>query len=154
MAFQFHPIHLAVTEITFKNNSVQIVHKIFIDDLEKQIEVDLKKRGNPQKLNLNSPKENPQTSVYLKEYLKENFSIKLNNKDYTEKYVGQEYEMDAIWIYMEIEKAEVPNKVEISNKILLDIYEDQTDFVHIKINDKKQSGRFERGKTKQIFNFN
>ena len=152
-SFRPHPIHLAVTEIVFKNKSAQVVHKIFIDDLEKHIEKNEKKKGKDVKLNLNTDKQSLESEALIQKYLRENFNIKINNKVFAPKYLGSEFETDAIWVYEEIENVGEPGKIEIFNKILLEFYNDQTDFVHVKVNDKKQSARFEKGHTLQAFNF-
>ncbi|MBC8109731.1 MAG: hypothetical protein H7Y04_01585, partial [Verrucomicrobia bacterium] len=80
-AFQgFHPIHIAITEIKYdeKAQTLQFTHKLFTDDLEKQLEAEEKKAGKNTKFHLNSAKESPKSDESLKSYLAKYFSISID----------------------------------------------------------------------------
>jgi hypothetical protein len=143
----FHPIHVAITEMEYKPSakSLQITHKIFTDDLEKHIELLQKKAGKNIRLQIGTPKEASQTDALLEQYIALNFVVIIDGKPITPKLLGKEQETDATWIYMEVENLNFPRKVEITDTFLLDLHEDQQNYVHCKVADKKKSLRFTKG---------
>ncbi len=147
-----HPIHIAISEVVYneKSKALQITHKIFIDDLEKQIEQSQEKEL---KLRLNTDKEHENTDAYLNDYLQKHFRIKINGKAYKGVFLGKEYETDAVWLYVEIENIKSLKDITIENTILTDLYEDQNNFVHFNINKQKKSLRFQRGNILQSISF-
>jgi hypothetical protein len=140
---------VAVSEINFntKNHSLEMTHKIFVNDLEKQIEKTARQQGKPVELHLNSVKENPAAARYFQAYIEKHFVIQVNGKSLKMNYIGSEYETDAIWIYTEIKEVKNIKTLEIQNTILLDFYEDQTNFVHIKAGNVRQSLKFQPGES-------
>jgi hypothetical protein len=65
--------------------------------------------------------------------------IEVDDRPISFQYLGKEVEMDVTWCYAEI--SDVPNlkKITVSNTLLLDLYDEQTNIVHIKAHDKKKS---------------
>jgi hypothetical protein len=154
MAFQgFHPIHIAITEVKYdeKAQTLQFTHKLFTDDLEKQLEAEAKKAGKNTTFHLNSAKENPKSDESLKNYLTEYFSVSIDGKAYKPKFIGKEYETDATWLFAEIENIKAPKLVEITDVFLLNLYYDQVNFVHINVNTQKKTLRFRNSETKQTW---
>jgi hypothetical protein len=139
MAFMPHPIHISITEINHnpKTQSLEITHKIFIDDLETILE---KKHGK--RLFLASEKEHPDALKQLKEYLETQFSLELNGKKLAIQFLGREYENEAVWVYAEVLNVPAPQTARISSRILLDLYADQTNLLHFKYKNKRQSASF------------
>ncbi len=151
-----HPIHIAISEIEYaeQQRSLQIMHKIFIDDLEDHIQQIEKAAGRSDLLlRLYTPKEHPDADRYISQYVQRYFQIKIDGKDVRANFVGKEYETDAVWIYFEVENIARPKKLELTNRILFDLYDDQANFVYIKIASKKQSLRFRRSEYLQTANF-
>ena len=110
-----HPIHLAVTEIAYseKEKSLQVIHKIFVDDLELHIEQKAKSSGQEIRLHLNTPKEHPMTDALLQTYLSEHFQVKVNGKNGNSIFIGKEYENGAVWIYSEFPNLPKPRQLDI-----------------------------------------
>lgn len=131
---QSHPFYVSVTEIDLKENSLQVSMKIFIDDLESTLE----KQGKP-KLNLGEENENEYSQEYIKQYLLPRFYVKVNDELASYKYVGQEVEEDAIWIYLEIKNVTKVKSLEVMNSIITEKYEGQSNLVHTNINGEKKS---------------
>jgi hypothetical protein len=142
-----HPIHLTLSEVKYvqKNHSFEVVHKIFVDDLEKQVELLFKTRGKEINLHLNSPKELVDADVYLQQYVNEFFSLKINGKPFTGKMIGKEYENDAVWIYVEVLQVPKPKQIYLKDEFLLDVHSDQSNLVNFECGQKKGSIRFHRG---------
>jgi hypothetical protein len=63
----------------------------------------------------------------------------VNGKDRPFDLIGFEREEEALWIYVEFKKCELPKKVELQNTILFEHLSDQTNIVHISVNSIKKS---------------
>ena len=129
-----HPIHLAVTEIAYseKEKSLQVIHKIFVDDLELHIEQKAKSSGQEIRLHLNTPKEHPRTDALL---------------------IGKEYENGAVWIYSEFPNLPKPRQLDIQDNLLIDLYDDQNNLVNLEIFGKTGSLRFRKGYIRDVVTF-
>ncbi len=150
-----HPIHIAISEIHYakESRSLQVMHKIFMDDLEDHIKQLENHRGNQIQLYLGSKKEHPDADAYLERYARSHFMIKADGKELKGKYLGKEYETDAVWIYIEIENIPHPKQLEIASLFLLDFYNDQTNYVYLNIGGQKKSLRFHGGERRQTVSF-
>jgi hypothetical protein len=125
----FHPIHISLCEIHHNSASgqVEITHKIFIDDLQEALEKQYKVRTH-----LATPKEHPDSERLIEQYLQKQFQCKINGQPLRWKYIGREYEVDACWIYLEAEQTLPVQSVEVRNAVLLELFDDQVNFVHVK----------------------
>jgi len=146
-----HPIHIGVTEINFneKTSSVEVIHKIFIDDFELAIE---EKYGV--KLGLGSSQELEDKEEYIKKYAAQNFKINLDGKQFTAAHIGSEYDIEAIWIYQEIENIEKIKDLELNALFLFELFDDQKNIVHIKYKTQKKSFLFSDDSEPQSISFN
>lgn len=150
-----HPIHIAVSEVQYAQDikALQVMHKIFIDDFEDHMERIEAERGNTINLNLATKKEHPEADTYIKKYIVNHFELYADGKQYFGNYLGKEYETDAVWIYIEIENVPPPKKIEIRNTILLDFFDDQSNFIHFNVANQRKSLRYFRGETRQSVKF-
>lgn len=139
-----HPIHLTLSEVKYaaKNHSFEVVHKFFVDDLEKQVEELLQTRGKKVDLHLNTPKELADVDVFLQQYVNEFFILKINGKTYSGKLLGKEYENDAVWIYVEVLNVPKPKQIYLKDVFLFDLHNDQSNLVNFECGEKKGSIRF------------
>jgi len=142
-----HPIHLTLTDMAYseKEKTLQVIHKIFVDDLELHMEQMEKERGAEIRLQLNTPKEHPEADKYLQTYLNALFQVKVNGKTLSGKLLGKEYEGGAAWIYVEFANVPRPKQIEIRDEFLMSLYDDQSNLINLEVGDKKGSLRFRRG---------
>jgi hypothetical protein len=139
LIFFRHPLHLGVTEIAVQKNTsaLEISHKLFYDDVENALEKQYKV-----KLFLNTPKESPKVAEYLQKYIANRFLIRCNGVLQDLQYVGYEYEEEAIWIYYEMPKPTKNGNLQITNRLLMELHNDQNNFLHLQQQEKRQSLRF------------
>ena len=131
-----HKYYVSVTQIDFlpEKQAVQITSRIFIDDFEK-----LLRTRYDEKITLATKNESPTTDRYIEKYLNEKLKLKINNKDVTLTFLGKEYDTDVIKCYLEIENIKTIKTIEISNKVLFDIFSDQQNIIKTKINSQQKS---------------
>ncbi len=128
-----HPIHVSITEINWNEStkSLEIAHKIFIDDLEDALEKQFNLR-----FYLATNKEHEETDIYLKKYLSQHFELHGNQKSLICHYLGKEYEEKAVWIFAEVQGIRKLKNLEVRNAILVDLYADQDNLLHFQKNKK------------------
>ena len=133
-----HPFFLSVTDIKYneKNKSLEIACKMFTNDLE-----DALKRTSKKSVDLIHPKDKKEAEKVLFDYISKRFSVMLNGKLKTLKFIGFEKEEDVIWTYMEIEKCEKPKQLNITTSLLYDFLKEQINLVSFEIGGNKQSSK-------------
>lgn len=149
-----HPIHLTKASVEFnaETKTLQISMHIFLDDLELALET----RGAAPNLQLCTPKEHPKGEQYLISYLREQFHIQVDEKPIAFKFIGKEISEDflAAWCYLEIEGVEAFKSLKVTNKILMEIYDDQRNIVQVKgPNQRKVYFMFDSKQREETFKF-
>jgi hypothetical protein len=134
----FHPIHVSVTEITFdeKEKELEIIARIFLDDLETSI----RKANNQPELKLPGPSANQ----LVWKYLEPRFRVSLDGQQQKIKYLGHEIEGDAILCYIQASNVKKWNEIEVMNSMITELYDDQSNLVHVTVKDKVKSLRLMR----------
>lgn len=140
-----HPLHVSVCEIEYDRESaaLEIIQRIFIDDLELEIRRD---RNEPT-LDLFEPPNDLTTDQLINDYLKTKLSFEVNDEPVTFHYLGHEIEGPALVSYIEIENVKSLKSIKAKNEILTNFYEDQINIVHITVGGHTRSLKLEPGKT-------
>lgn len=148
----FHPLHVSVTEIEYnpKAKALQIISRIFVDDLETAIRNSTK---NPE-LDILKPPAGLATHGLVAEYLKNRLDITLDGKVQKITLLGYEQEDLALICYLEIENVTVFQNIVIKNSVITETYDDQSNLVHITYNGPVKSLRLTRDKPSGAFTFN
>ncbi len=144
----FHPFHVSVTELIYKEDSksVQIMHRVFVDDFEQTLNKNY--QVNLDILALNSTES---IDSLVENYLNKNFAVAIDGKSYEINYLGSELEDNVLWCYQEIYKVRKPRAFEITNSVMFDEFDDQSNMVHTTVNKKLKTLRMvERKKTQRV----
>lgn len=143
-----HKFYVSTTKIEYveQQQSVQIISKIFIDDLEEV----LRKRYD-ESIVLDSKDESEQD--FVKRYLLQKLQITINGIPATLEYIGKEYEIDVIKVYFEINDIIELNTIEIENIVLLDLFEEQQNIIHLKTGKSRRSLVLNKENPKGMLNF-
>ena len=131
-----HEFYLSVTEIEYNNEkqSLQIITRIFIDDFE-----DVLNERYGAELQLSEEAEEGAVAENISKYLKQKLRLQVNGEELQLNYLGKEYDADQLVLYIEVENLAPFNKIEVTNEILTDLFDDQKNVVHVKVNDKTKS---------------
>lgn len=124
-----HPIHVSVTEITVdeKERELEIIARIFLDDLETAIRQSKKLI----ELNLLQPGNSITTDQLISGYLQQHFKILIKGKEQKMKYLGHEVEDEAILCYVQISAVKKIETIEVFNNIITEVHDDQSNLVHV-----------------------
>jgi hydrogenase maturation factor HypE len=80
--------------------------------------------------------------------------VEINGETVKYNFIGKKYDSDMVICYLEVENIPLNTlkQVGIQNEILTDIYDDQQNVVHFKINGKKKSHVLVKSDTKGMLN--
>ncbi|MEO9894337.1 DUF6702 family protein, partial [Aurantibacter sp.] len=78
---------------------------------------------------------------YLQKYFKTKFIIEINGKQMEYQFLGKKYDTDLAIFYLEIPEVDIKQlrTIAVQNKILTDLYDEQQNLLHIKLNGSKKS---------------
>ncbi len=146
-----HKYYVSVTQINYvpSEQSVQIISRIFVDDLEK-----LLRERYDETITLIAINEESSNNAYIEKYLKEKLKIKINGKEARLTFVGKEYDADIVKCYLEVEGVKKIESIEISNQVLFDLFDEQQNIVKTKIYSKQKSFLLDRSNKLALLNFN
>lgn len=130
-----HPFHVSVYSIEYEDSyqAIRISCRIFQDDLEKALR---KENGNNQ---LNIAEDSLLTQTTSKLYFQQHLKLRVNGSLATPTYLGGEVEDDVMWVYLELENVQELESIEIENRLLTEVFDDQQNILHFKINGDKKS---------------
>lgn len=151
MAFTgVHKYYVSITQVEYvpKKESLQLISRIFIDDLE-----DVLQARYDENLVLAYKNEESQVEGYLEKYLRSKIGVKINGKEMPLTYIGKEYDKDIAIIYLEVEKVKTISSIEFTNTVLFDLFEGQQNIMRTKINSKSKSFILTRQNDKAMLNY-
>jgi len=133
-----HKFYVSVTNIGYseKDDALQITSRVFIDDLEAIL---LERYDITAKLA--TEEESQIADRYLEKYLRQKFQIEINGEDKIYDLIGRKYDNDVCIFYIEVPEIDFPlvESIQIQNEILTDLFDEQQNVVHFKIQGKKKS---------------
>jgi len=93
------------------------------------------------KTKLATKKEVANASEYIEKYLNAKFNISVNGEPKQYVFIGRKYDTDMVICYLEVPKVNLKTTttIGIQNELLMDVFEEQQNIVHFKINGKKKS---------------
>ena len=150
LQFSFHPLHISVTDIEYdpKEEELEIMMRIFTDDLEKAI----RQEKSDAELDLLKPKQTT-TDKLLEEYVKNHVFIKLDNSNKVMKYLGHEDEGQALICYVLVSDVKKWKTIEVKNDLLMEMFDDQSNLVHVTVDGKVRSMRLLSSSPNGILSF-
>ncbi|HLT71602.1 MAG TPA: DUF6702 family protein [Cyclobacteriaceae bacterium] len=145
-----HPIHVSVAEIDYDpaEKELEIMIRIFIDDLENA----LRRYHGQDNIDILNPGQTSPDKL-IDAYLQENFIVSIDNRRQRTRYLGQEVEGQALICYILIPGIGSWKECEVTNSILQEIFDDQSNIVHVTQNDVTKSQRLMRRNPTGKFSF-
>lgn len=136
-----HPLHISVTEITLddKEQELEIMIRVFTDDLEQAIRAESK---NPE-LNIMKPA-GITTDKLVWNYMQSRFKITANGEQLNLKYLGHEKDEDVTVFYVQVQPMQKFETISITNSIITELYDDQSNLVNVTLGETTKSLRLMR----------
>ncbi len=147
-----HKFYLSVSEITYSESDqkLRIVSRIFIDDLDavllSRYEIDSK---------LTTEFEDQMAQYYVEKYLKAKLLLRVNGTVLEYNILGHKVDNDQLVFFMEADFKELENikSIEVQNEVLMDLFEEQQNIVHLQLKGKKKSLMLIRERSSGLLNF-
>ena len=133
-----HEFYISTTSIDYnkKSKSLEITQQFTTHDIEKAI-----LKSSKIDLNIAEKNENPKSDSIIFAYIQSGFEIdgiQLN-------WVGKEFNLDeTLWIYLESDSTEKPKKLEITNTLLTEEFESQSNITHVNFMGNQQTHSFNK----------
>ena len=145
-----HETYLSVTEIEYKEdtNSLQIISRVFIDDLEEV----LSKRYQKD-ISLSYKEDLEKNKDLIARYLDKKLNITINGKKQPLQLLGSKFDADQIVMFIEGTNIEKFDKITIENLILTDLFDAQKNIVHVKKGGEIESMLLVKGNGSKTVNF-
>ncbi len=146
-----HPVHLSITNLEYfdKGNYFNMSIKLFTDDFENIL-------NSTYNINVNLGKDNQikNADFYITDYIAKNLIINVNNeKIHVNKYILTDIEFVdiSVWLRFKIKHKIKPQKIEITDKIMFDLFRDQKNLLIFTYNKKQFALEFNhKSKNKKI----
>jgi hypothetical protein len=137
---KLHPIHIATVEIEHNatDKTLEITCKTFWDDFESILS-----KNNKKTIDLTSTKAEADNNKVIFEYLKSHLQITIDGKIIPLSFVGYEKEDVVIYSYLQAENVPSIKKVSITSSIMYDMFDDQTEIIHVIVNGNRKSTKLD-----------
>lgn len=147
-SFSLHPYYMSVTEIEHKaaEKELQISARIFIDDLEDAMELELK-----QPLSLYNEKYKKLNEGYIAAYLQKHLKLTIDNKPFAYTMIGFEIQEGALWAYCAVKNISKVKTAVVFNDVLFNLRKDQINIIHFTNKGERKSYRLTHPETQTIF---
>ena len=145
-----HPLHVSVVEINHNatDKTLEISCKIFTDDFEKALVQNYKARVDL----INPPNKSAMDSLVLK-YIFSHLSLRVDGKPVPLTYVGFEHESEAVYGYVEVDNIVSVKKIDITDKLMQDLFTDQINLIHVIVEGNRKSTKLDYPQTMASFEF-
>lgn len=145
-----HKFYVSVTQIEYneEQQSLQIISRIFIDDIEKVL-----KNRYDENIELVSEKQEVKVDQYLSTYLNQKLTIIVDGKEVVFNFLGKEYDNDLVLCYLEVENITGLETITVSNLALMDFFDEQQNIIHVKKGKKRKSLILEKEKDQGMLKF-
>jgi len=136
-----HPIHISTLEIEHNaaDKNLEITCKIFWDDFETA----LTKTNNSKRVDLTNEKNLELNNKLISAYINNHLSLTIDGKPVSLNFVGFEKEDAVIYSYLEVNNISTVKKVSMTNNIMHDMFEDQTEIIHVIVNGNRKSTKLD-----------
>jgi hypothetical protein len=145
-----HPLHLSTVEINQNeaDKTLEISCRIFTDDFETALS-----KSSGTKANFYDAALKVKMDSLVKKYIYAHLQVKADEKNVSFNYLGFEKEGLVVYVYVEGINISKVKKLVVSNSIMHDMFDDQTNIMHITINGDRKSTKLDYPKTSAVFDF-
>ncbi|MEO9952831.1 DUF6702 family protein [Nonlabens sp.] len=138
-----HKYYISVSNVTYSESakSLQMITRFFIDDLE-----DVLNSRIETPVELGDDATIQDLYPLIKSYLDKKLEVKINGEVSKINFLGAEYEGDQIALYIEIPTLKEPKAVAMKFNAFLELFEEQKNLVHLKINGERRTLLMDKNK--------
>ncbi len=145
-----HPFHVSTTEITHNaaERSLEISCRLFTDDFEAVLAKIYKTKTDFSDAALKSTMDE-----LVKKYVLLHLQVSADGQPAALNVLGWESESEAIYVYLEATGIGRVQKIEVTDTILYDHFDDQLNIVHVIVGGKRKSAKLNYPEKKTVLSF-
>jgi len=130
LALGVHKHYISLTKVDFikEKEVIQVTMKFFIDDIELALE-----NRHGEAMELTTKEENKMADKFLEGYIRQKFTVWVNEEEKAYSYLGKEYENNEVFFYLELKNISDIKTIEVQNSMLFEEFEEQQNFIKLKI---------------------
>jgi len=147
---EFHPFHVSVVEINHNaaDKTLEISCKIFTDDFEKVLAQNYKTH-----VDLINPPDRKAMDSVVKKYIFSHLSVAVDGKPGKLSYLGFEKDGEAVYSFVQVENISSVKQIELTNKLMHDMFTDQVNIMHVIVNGNRKSTKLDYPATNASISF-
>ena len=136
MAASAHKYYFSVTQADYdvKSKSLKMVTRVFYDDLEKVFQERYDKT-----IKVDKTYDQEKLDAYIQKYFNSKFIVSINGKEQKLSYIGHKDEVDYVVCFVQVKNITNPQSIEIENTLLMDMFPDQKNVIHLQVGNTKKS---------------
>ena len=145
-----HPFHVSTTEINHNasDKTLEISCKLFTDDFESALVKQYHTKADLSAVNMKTAMD-----TLVKKYINGHLMLNADGKTLVMKYLGFEKESEAVYAYLQVDNVSSLKKIEVTDSILYELYDDQIGIIHFIVGGNRKSTKLDYPDTKAIFDF-
>ena len=145
-----HPLYITVTEIDHnaKDKTLEISCKMFTNDFEAALE-----KTAHAKVDLSDVKSKTVTDKLIADYVEKHLSLKVDGRPVVLQFVGSEKEADGTWSFFQVTNISSVKKIDVSNSLLYDNFNQEINIMHASVGGVKKSTRLDYPASAASFEF-
>lgn len=145
-----HPVHIATVEVEHNaaDKTLEITCKTFWDDFE-----NILSKTSKTKVDLTNEKNVATNNTKIFDYVKAHLQISVDGKTYPLGFIGYEKEDVVIYSYLQADNVASVKDIKVVTSLMHDMFDDQTEIVHVIVNGKRQSTKLDYPDTSASFSF-
>ena len=145
-----HPLHMSFTNFEYneEGRKWELTFKLFKDDFSDEV-----KRLYGLDLSLESEQELEGQDVYFRRFIDDQFSVAINGENIETKdweYQGSKLNFEAIWLEFSFNYTGKPKKVQIENRLMFGLFEDQKNLLIFTYKGQQKAYQFRHNKPEAI----
>ncbi len=147
LAFTIHKYYFSVTQADYdsKSHSLKIVTRVFYDDLQKVFQ-----ERYDESIRVDASYDQKKLDGYINRYFDQKFIVTVNGEQRPITYIGHKDEVDYVVCFIEVENIKTLKSVSIENTLLMDLFPDQKNVVHLNTGGVKKSFLLTRENDKAV----
>jgi hypothetical protein len=145
-----HPFHVSTTEINHNapDKTLEISCKVFTDDFESALAKQYHTKADLSAINMKAAMD-----TLVKKYINSHLLLNAGGKTFAMKYLGFEKENEAVYAYLQVDNISVLKKIEVTDSILYDLYNDQINIIHVIVGGNRKSTKLDYPATRASIEF-
>lgn len=147
----FHPFYISMTDINYNeaDKELEISVRLFTDDFESV----LRKQHPHANIDLAHPANKAAADNMVNEYIQKHLNIQVNGSNEKMKFIGYEQQQASTWAYFEVNDIASVQKINVSNTLLYDLTNNQSNIVTVKVNAREHTTRLNYPQQENSFSF-